>query len=198
MYWVYWAPFIVTYQATNRWLLFSPIELPFTWLDRLVPFVPALLPLYVAYLPFYWLTVWRSENDRELNRIFYAAYFQLLLSVPFFLLVPVRMPRELFYVQEYGMADAFWRWFDAPNNCFPSLHVSNCLLLAQFNAKRRYAWIFVTVSLAIIASTVLVKQHYVVDIAAGGAVYLASRRLLRGLEITGVDSSGTKPAATSP
>lgn len=194
-YWIYWAPFIGTYQAINRWPLFAPIELPFTPLDRLVPFVPDLLPLYVAYLPFYWLTVWRSENDRELNRIFYAAHFQLLLSLPFFLFLPVRMPRELFYTPEaYGVADVFWRWFDAPNNCFPSLHVSNCLLLAQFNARRRHALIYVAISLAIIASTVFVKQHYAVDLVAGAAVYAASRWFLKRLEITGVDSSGRKLA----
>jgi membrane-associated phospholipid phosphatase len=184
MYWVYWAPFIAVYQATNRWPLVPPVELPMTWIDRAVPFVPALIPLYVAYLPLYWTTAIRSEDDVQANRLFYAAYLQLLVSLPFFLLYPIQMPREVFYAPEaYGWADAFWRWFDAPNNCFPSLHVSNCLLLAHFNWRRRLRWLFVPVSVAVIASTVLVKQHYAVDLLGGAAVYLVSVGFLRRLEL---------------
>jgi membrane-associated phospholipid phosphatase len=190
-YFAYWAPFIAIYQLVDRWHLFTPVTLHFTWLDRHVPFVPELVPVYVAYLPLYWLTVWRSENDREANRIFYAAYLQLLLSVPFFVLFPVRMPRGLFYAPSaYNWADAFWRWFDAPNNCFPSLHVSNCLLLLHFNWGRPHRWIFVGASVAVIASTLLVKQHYAIDVAAGALVYVASRAFLNRLQIVGCDDDG--------
>jgi len=40
---------------------------------------------------------------------------------------------------------------------------------------------------AIIASTVLVKQHYVVDLFAGAVVYFAARALLDRLVLTGRD-----------
>lgn len=191
MLYVYWGPFIALYQLTNRFPLLSPRELPYTWADRLIPFVPELLPLYVAYIPFFWWTVVRSANDRELNRILYATHFQLLLCVPFFVLFPVRMPRELFYGADvYGWADAFWRWFDAPNNCIPSLHVANSLVCMQFNWPRSYRWLYTGVALGVVASTVLVKQHYVVDVAAGAAVYVAARWFLARLEITGVDARG--------
>jgi membrane-associated phospholipid phosphatase len=191
IYVLYWAPFIAVYQLTNRWPLVTPRELPFTAVDALVPFVPALVPLYVAYLPLYWWTVARLENDREVNRIFYAAHLQLLLSVPFFVLWPVRMPRELYYGPEiYNWADAFWRWFDAPNNCFPSLHAANCLLFLQFNWDRRGRWTSTALVLGVIVSTVLVKQHYVLDLAGGAAVYLVARAFLARLEITGLTREG--------
>lgn len=194
MYWLYWAPFIAVYQATNRWLLVPPSELPMTWLDRAIPFVAALIPVYVAYLPLYWATAIRSEDDVQANRLFYAAYLQLLISVPFFLFYPVRMPRESFYPPEvYGWADAFWRWFDAPNNCFPSLHVSNCLLLAHFNWGRAWRWLFVPASAAVIASTLLVKQHYAVDLLGGAAVYLVSAWFLRRLEVRQGNVPGWAP-----
>jgi membrane-associated phospholipid phosphatase len=187
MYFVYWGPFILTYQITNRWPLFEPQVLPFTALDRLIPFVPELLPLYVAYIPLYWWTIVRSEDDRELNRLFWVAHFQLLLSLPFFLFFPVRMPVEQFYPpQALGWADAAWRWFDAPNNCFPSLHVSNCLLLLHFNWRRPHRLLFAAASLGVIASTVLVKQHYVVDVLGGALVYGVSYAFMRRLEISGV------------
>src|SRR5215510_2366886 len=110
------------------------------------------------------------ENDREVNRIFYTAHVQLLVSLVFFVFFPVRMPRELFYgAHVYNWADAFWRWFDAPNNCFPSLHVSNILLLLQFHWRRPHRVLHGGLGIAIIASTVLVKQHYLVDLL-GGAI----------------------------
>ncbi len=138
-----------------------------------------MLPVYVAYLPFYWWTVSRSEDDLQANRIFYATHFQLALSLLAFIAFPVRMPRELFFGPElYGWADAFWRAFDAPNNCLPSLHVSNCLTMIEFNWRRRYRLAHSAIAVAIIVSTVLVKQHYVVDIVAAVGVYLLSRVFL--------------------
>src|SRR5262249_10465372 len=95
-YFLLWAPYIAIYQITNRWPLRQPVTLAFTAVDRAIPFVPALLPVYVSYILYYFWTVVRSENDRELNRIFYGAHLQLLLSVPFFVLWPVAIPRDLF------------------------------------------------------------------------------------------------------
>lgn len=185
MYFVYWAPFIAAYQLVNRWHLVAPGELPLTSLDRALPFVPALLPVYVAYLPFFWWTVWRSEDDEQVNRVFYGTYLQMLLCLPFFILWPVRMPRELFYgATVYNWADAFWRWFDAPTNCFPSLHVANCCLFAELNWSRRLRWPATIIALAVIASTVLVKQHYVADVGAGLIVYGVAHAVLARVRIT--------------
>ena len=64
MYLVYWAPFILVYQLVNRWPMQPPRELAVTWLDEAIPFVPPLLPVYVAYLPFYWWTVARARSAR--------------------------------------------------------------------------------------------------------------------------------------
>src|SRR4029078_4808523 len=100
----------------------------------------------------------RWEDDVSANRIFTGTHLQLLLSVPFFLLLPVAMPRHQFYGAEvYGWADSFWRWFDGPNNCFPSLHASNCLLFIDFNRARRYRHMSTVVGMLVIASTVFVK-----------------------------------------
>ncbi len=191
VYVLLWGPFIAAYQIVNRFPLREPIILDFSWADRSVPFVPEFLPLYVAYLPLYWWTVCRSENDREVNRIFYAAHLQLLISLPLFVFYPVAMPRDLYYGSEvFGWADAFWRWFDPPNNCFPSLHTSNCLLLIQFNWWRRYNWLLAALLSGVIASTVLVKQHYMIDLVGGAAVYLVSRWFLRNLQIRGLTPDG--------
>jgi membrane-associated phospholipid phosphatase len=186
-----WAPYIGAYQLVNRFPLREPAELSMTALDQAVPFLPQLLPLYISYLVYYFFTVARLENDREVNAVFYATHLQLLLSLVVFVIYPVRMPRELFYAgPSYNWADTFWRWFDAPNNCFPSLHASNVMLLMEVNWRRRGCWPALLAGAAIITSTLFVKQHYAVDLLGGALVYLVARAFLARLVITGVDSNG--------
>jgi membrane-associated phospholipid phosphatase len=185
MYPTFWLPYILVYQAINRFPLFEPRVLPMSWLDTWLPFVPSLLPLYVAYIPFYWWTGIRSEDDLALNRFFYATHLQLMLSAIVWLFFPVTMSRELFYHPEtYNWADSFWRWFDAPNNCLPSLHAANCLLFLYFNWNRAGRWLTSALAVAIILSTLLVKQHYAIDLIAGFAVFAISVRFLRNLELS--------------
>lgn len=181
-YTLVWAPYILVYQLVNRFPLRDPVELSMTALDRAIPFLPELLPLYVSYLLYYFWTVARLENDREVSRVFYATHLQLLVSLVVFVLYPVRMPREIFYTEaSYGWADTFWRWFDAPNNCLPSLHASNVMLLMQSNAERPGRILALALGATIIASTLFVKQHYVVDLLAGAGVYLLARAFLQRL-----------------
>ncbi len=174
-----WLPYIAVYQLTNRFPLFEPSVLPFTAVDKFVPFAPELLPIYLAYIPFFWWTVARSEDDAAATRIFYATHFQLLVAAAVWVACPVTMPRDLFYGSaSYGWADAFWRWFDGPNNCLPSLHAANCLLFMQLNWRRSRRGLHTAASIAIIGSTLVVKQHYAVDLLAGAALYLATAALL--------------------
>ena len=185
-YAVIWLPYIAFYQLINRFPVFEPHTLPTTALDDLLPFVPALLPLYVAYIPFFWWTGARSEDDETATRFFYATHLQLAVSAIVWVLFPVMMPREPFYgAAALSWVDAFWRWFDAPNNCLPSLHAANCLLFIQFNWQRRWRWLHTLLAGGIIASTVLVKQHYAIDVLAGALVYLGSVEFLKRLQLTG-------------
>jgi membrane-associated phospholipid phosphatase len=184
----FWLPYIVVYQVINRFPLFEPQTLPMLLVDRSTPFIPGLLPLYIAYIPFFWWTAGRSEDDRTLSRFFYATHLQLLLCSLVWVSFPVTMPRALFYdANAYNWADAFWRWFDGPNNCFPSLHAANCFLFIYFNWNRSWRWPTTLFALAIILSTILVKQHYVVDAFAGFIVYAISVALLRNVSLVDVE-----------
>lgn len=184
VYGLLWLPYILLYQLVNRVPIFEPSVLPMSALDRAIPFVPGLLPVYVSYIPFYWWTVARSEDDETATRILYATHLQLFLAVIVWVLFPVSMPRDLFYREAaYGWADAFWRWFDAPNNCLPSLHAANGLLFILFNWKRPGRVLHTLIAVAIIASTVFVKQHYVVDLVGGALLFLVARLFLERLEL---------------
>lgn len=199
-YGVMWAPYIAAYQLSNRFPLAEPRELALGSLDLAIPFVPELLPLYVAYIPFYWWTVATSRDDAELGRVFYFTHFQMLLCLPLFLLAPVHFPRDLYYTAATtGWADAFWRWFDGPGNCLPSLHAANCLLLAHLYRERgEAAWkarLHTAVAAAIVASTVLVKQHYIVDLLAGAVVYLATGWVLGRVTVVETAAIGAAPSS---
>ncbi len=178
-YYIIWAPYIFTYQVTNRFLLFAPVSFELSWLDKNLPFFSFLIPIYVSYLLYAFVVVARAKDDWELNDLFYMTHFQLIVCVAFFVLFPVTFPRHEYYVQApvTGVFLDFWTWFDAPNNCFPSLHTANCALAIHYSADKPYNWFFCTWGVLIIATTVLCKQHYAVDVAAGLAVYLASIRL---------------------
>ncbi|MGD0575050.1 MAG: phosphatase PAP2 family protein [Anaerolineales bacterium] len=75
---------------------------------------------------------------------------------------------------------------DNPFNDFPSLHTSLSTILAihWFHIDRRLAIILAVWTALIVASTVLIKQHYVADVASGlllafGLSWLYTRVLLR-------------------
>jgi len=178
-YYFIWAPYILTYQLTNRHLFFSPRQFDLTRLDRAIPFAPFLLPIYVSYLVYAFVAVARSKDDRELNELFYVTHFQLFICALFFIFFPVTFPRQEYYTDGYipGLFMNFWEWFDAPNNCFPSLHTANSALAIHYSLGKPYQWAFVAWGFLIICTTVLCKQHYVIDIAAGLAVYFASIKM---------------------
>jgi membrane-associated phospholipid phosphatase len=52
----------------------------------------------------------------------------------------------------------------------PSLHVAHTLCTAYFLSKiiPRRTWVFVTITILISASTLLVKHHYIADAVTGG------------------------------
>ena len=74
---------------------------------------------------------------------------------------------------------AFCRNADLPVNCLPSLHVSTVVLCLATQWHRtpggqRAVPLGLPASLAMIASTLTFKQHYLVDVLAGAALGFAS------------------------
>lgn len=63
---------------------------------------------------------------------------------------------------------------DTPLNCFPSLHAAASTLVAYgfWQEKRKYGWISWPIAIAIMVSTLLVRQHVIVDEIAGALLAL--------------------------
>lgn len=63
---------------------------------------------------------------------------------------------------------------DTPLNCFPSLHAAASTMVAYafWKEKQSYGWISWPIAIAVMISTLLVRQHVIVDEIAGAALAL--------------------------
>ena len=148
-----------------------------TRFDAYVPFVPAFVFAYLVYYPWVMLVLPILRQRAQLYRGVAAFVVIEAIAIWAFLTFPSHMERPI--VLGAGLAPELVRWVyrvDPGWNLAPSLHVAHCTLVALFYrelAPRQYPWVAAG-SCLIAASTVLIKQHYVVDIPFGIACALVA------------------------
>lgn len=152
--------------------------------DDLIPFTSVFVIPYIYWyvliaLSALWL-VFSKRTGRLLHRMVMAIALGSLIAAVFYLALPTRMIRT----EIYGN-DIFTRMVrviyanDLPYNCFPSMHVAWSLIICRFMelAGPKRLWFRLLNyggTILIIASTVLIKQHYTPDILGGSAVAVAA------------------------
>ncbi len=162
-----------------------------TRFDQAIPFVPKTIVFYMSLYALYWLPpiLARAISYLEFTRIIEATIIIFTVSATVYLIVPSIYPcrpqglalagNDIFtiIVRDHLYAN------DLPNNTLPSTHVALVTMLLLATA-RKFSFTFyipyLLWGLAIIASTLLVKQHHVSDVVAGaivgaGAWYWATR-----------------------
>lgn len=148
-----------------------------------IPFVPQLIVAYVlvyfvVLVGFMVIPVPDVALFRRAGR-WLAINFTLAYAI--FLLVPVKALHRPPIDPEAGFALAltgFYYSFDAPTNLLPSLHVQMALMggLMCLRHGGLLAVIGVLSGLTVAVSVVLVKQHYVADIAAAALIVWLTAR----------------------
>jgi membrane-associated phospholipid phosphatase len=141
-------------------------------IDEAMPLWPEWLFVYAmvyfaAILPAF------VVRHRSLVRRMAAAYAILItFSLISFVVIPVHMALrpasvEITSFVSWGLALVYA--MDPPSNCFPSLHVGATSLaaLCTWKADRVLGTVAAMVAGLIGLSTMLVKQHYVVDVMGG-------------------------------
>ncbi len=136
--------------------------------DALVPYVPQAYPFYLLGYVFP-LTPLLAVRDSALFS-YGARIFVLLMGSCFaaFFVFPVCLdPPDLglpLHLQEYFVA--------VSSNCFPSLHVASAWFVGLFyiDLGHPWKWAGAALAVAITVSTVLLKVHYLWDVAAGVAL----------------------------
>lgn len=166
----------------------EPTVMPQIWLDRLIGFQPVALPVYLSLWLYVCLLPTFCTERAELYR--YGLFMTLMCAVGL----------SIFYVWPTGAPapDIDWRLYpdmvflkniDAAGNACPSLHVATAFfsgiwfhrVLRRFGAPawlRMFNWVW---CIAIVYSTVAIRQHVAVDAMAGlvlggAAAWLSLRR----------------------
>ncbi|MFO1504084.1 MAG: phosphatase PAP2 family protein [Steroidobacteraceae bacterium] len=172
------------YYLPQRWHLGTPTLLPLTAVDRALSFLPWSGLLYFAAFPFLLGTFLSLRSFEHASRFLYACLVAQVIAMLVFLLWPTTYPRGDFPLpaDAGGLAAAlvaFCRQADLPLNCLPSLHVSTVTLclVTQWHCTpggKRAAPLLLPAGLAMIASTLTFKQHYLLDVIAGLVLGYAS------------------------
>ena len=162
--------FVVIYGLGNWWAVRSPYQMRF-WMDweHELPFVPWMILFYfsmylVVVCPLLFL------NVSEIQRLEKALLWATGIAGAFFFLVPAPLA-----IARPEVVPGWEYWFgslyavDNIGNTLPSLHItySWMLLLTATYKHPKFAWISVPWMLLIMASVVLVKQHYMADVVTG-------------------------------
>ncbi|MHC4390143.1 MAG: phosphatase PAP2 family protein [Planctomycetota bacterium] len=163
----------VPYLLINAYIATWPAINPVTWIDRAIPFVPAMELIYFFVYAIALVPATYVRDAGYFRRIALTFAITQFIAYPIFLLVPVGIDRPWELVDPNG---GFFQWvvafnyaWDAPRNLFPSLHVANAFLttFVLLRVDRPLGAVFGGVACLIASSTLLLKQHLVVDLVGG-------------------------------
>lgn len=171
-----WGTVIFLYFLTGRMMPENGRHLIWWKLDAYVPFLPVFAIPYVAWYVVQAFTAWYCfQKDRKVFRKL-VGYILFVYAVA--ISVYILYPTAIDFRPEITGKDIFSKIvgliyrMDNPTNVFPSLHVLVAVgcAFAQCRAKKLgkpvLCVLWWVIALSICASTVLVKQHSVLDIFA--------------------------------
>lgn len=162
-----------------------------TSLDQCIPFWPPAVAVYLgSYL--FWLTSYillARQSREEVYHFFLSDALSKIVCMAFFLLLPTTNIRPA--VEKEGIWNRlviFLYSADAADNLFPSIHCLESWLCFVGTRNRRgtslWYWRFSGAAAVLIcASTLLTKQHVIIDVIGGMLLaefcyYLGHRRLI--------------------
>ncbi len=153
-------------------------------LDHMLPLVPQFVVFYMLGYVFVLVPCLAVRERHD----FYAAAvsFSLMLAVAFlmFRYMPVHMQKTMPLGDEwYVRWTRFQQNMDTHYNNFPSLHVGLNVFAYSLLAwqARRLSWWWLPLPLLIVASTLLIKQHLVLDVVGGIVLAAAGFAVFRAL-----------------
>jgi membrane-associated phospholipid phosphatase len=149
--------------------------MPWQWFNEL---------MNLSYLSFYFiigstvLASYRTKKTKADSTIF-VILFSFLIYYLLFIIFPVMGPQFYFPEPDNCTPDtwpfrAIMRflqdWGEKPTGAFPSSHVGItvvCLLLLYAHKIRKLFWAVLPLAVLLMASTVYIKAHYLIDVVAG-------------------------------
>jgi membrane-associated phospholipid phosphatase len=160
------------------------------YIDDKIPLVTEFVWIYHTLIPVMAFVLIRCVQSK---RLFLTSYLSTVLVVgvlaALYILVPASYPRpDITSTDISSMILKMTYECDGSNNTFPSAHVALALIcvltfinckLCKNNMCKTLAWIWF---FCICASTLLLKQHHIVDVFAGAFVSLGVFKIINGSE----------------
>ena len=180
-------------------------DIPLTPLDAL-PLLPWTILIYGTSVYNNALGLFLLPSKRAAWRYLGALLCAYTINFAFFFLLPttiISLREEVAAV--VPEMSSMWRWqfelthnADGPYNCFPSLHITNCVVVAlvHWRGPWRY-WMLGWVAL-IAVSTLTTRQHFFYDIPAGIAVAVCGVLIARWIWGAPLDPEPLKGDDQSP
>jgi membrane-associated phospholipid phosphatase len=156
-----------------------------TSIDRAIPFSAAWIYVYVTL----WIFAVAPLAYVRSNTFFRPLFASMAATLTFAYVIFVVFPTEMTLRPSLEGAPGFTAWLvravyagDGPYNCFPSVHVALSHLAAwslweMDRPVGRVAWVL---AILITISAVLLKQHYLADVAGGAALAFVVHRFTLG------------------
>jgi membrane-associated phospholipid phosphatase len=163
---VYGAMDSLTARRSFRVPVYFPAELA-------IPFIPAMTFFYMSIYLLFWMAPFVLRTRREFRALVITLAFAILCGGIGFLLFPADLafapPRE----EDLGIWAGLFHFADKLNltyNLLPSLHVAFAVIcIAIFSTRapivgKMLLWFWAAM---VAASTVLIHQHHLLDVATG-------------------------------
>lgn len=161
--------------------LFPETKMPVCAIDRMVPFRPEAAALYISQFLLVPLVLWLTASRRQL--LLCGQGLALMIGVAFasFLIFPTLVVRPATPSGANYIYDLVARC-DLPCNACPSLHAAFGVFIGAYSCDVFRPWRMGSLLIgavwlwaaAILFSTLLIKQHVALDLAAGGVLGLVS------------------------
>jgi membrane-associated phospholipid phosphatase len=149
--------------------------MPWAWFNELMNF---------AYLSFYFIVIFTAlasykKERAKAAKTGFVLLFSFLIYYLLFIIFPVMGPQFYFPEPDNCTPDtwpfrAIMRFLqdlgEEPTGAFPSSHVGItvvCLLLLYAQKMRKSFWTLLPLAVLLIASTVYIKAHYLIDVVMG-------------------------------
>jgi len=142
-----------------------PVQKPWA-IDTMIPLTPHFVFIY-GTLPIIIFVGAFKAKPTNFKTLILAAVIAQVIAYPTFIIFPSQMER--FDLNEFnGILKECMRLtyeWDMPLNTWPSLHVTYCILMVQCIGRKNilmYLW-----AIAVILSTLFIKQHMFFDVITG-------------------------------
>jgi membrane-associated phospholipid phosphatase len=138
-------------------------------IDSAIPFLPIFVIFYLFYLWYVLATFGYAWYDRKLfSKVVFSWIFLITTSLAIYVIVPTGVIKPPFVPHSIiGNWTFIVQSMTSQFNAVPSMHASGVVLtlLTLFHFKK--GRVLVLPIMATLASTVLLKQHFIIDIIAG-------------------------------